>query len=233
MWLEFFRNILAIIFKIPPAPSPVPEPPKPDPVVPAPVPVQPPEPNKEEPVEDIFSLKALPLVLIFEGGYSDNPKDYGGRTMRGITQREYDTYRSKKGFSSEPVKSISDDEVRDIYLNDYWLASQCDKMTEKLSVCVFDTSVNNGQGRSIKTLQRAIGATVDGVIGPETIAKAKLCDPVNIANTFMDIREQRYKDIVAADATQQEFLGGWLRRSSMVRAYVNGTKTIEEIRKEW
>jgi len=252
--LAMLKRFLALIFKIsekPPVIISEPKPtsiPIPDIIIPEtppveikpPAPIEPPKPVEPtglidpglKPVE-IFHNKALPLVLVFEGEYDDNPNDYGGRTMKGITQREYDKYLGKKGLPGRHVKLILDEEVKDIYFKDYWLASKCDFMSEKLAICVFDTSVNNGQGRSIKILQKSIGAKVDGIIGQETIEKLRLQDPVKIANTFMDFREKKYRDIVAADSTQVEFLDGWLRRALMVRAFINGTKTVEQIRKEW
>ena len=35
------------------------------------------------------------LVTALEGGYSNNPKDPGGATYRGITQRAYQDYRGR------------------------------------------------------------------------------------------------------------------------------------------
>jgi lysozyme family protein len=40
--------------------------------------------------------RCLTLVLASEGGNDDDPDDPGGRTSRGITQREYDAYRKTR-----------------------------------------------------------------------------------------------------------------------------------------
>jgi hypothetical protein len=180
-----------------------------------------------------FDNTALPLILIFEGLYSDRKNDYGGRTMKGITQKEYDSYRMKKGIASQHVKLISDEEVRDIYYRNYWLSSQCNNMSQKVSVCVFDSSVNCGQGRSIKFLQKAVGAKVDGIIGMETLVKLKNFSEDAITKSFLDNKEQYYKNIVSNDSTQQEFLAGWLRRTSMIRDFVDGNKSLDQIKESW
>lgn len=201
----------------------------------------PPEATKEKPMEttpvspsqDVFDTTVLPLTLIFEGGFNDDPVDRGGRTNRGIIQTEYDKYRQGKNLPLNDVKNISDDEVNDIYLNGYWLPSKCDQMPDKVATVVFDTSVNSGQGRSIKTLQQAVGAVVDGAIGPETISKLKSFDQLSLANTFLANRVNFYNAIVAKDPTQQKFLGGWLRRVNFTKDFINGVKTLDQIRSSW
>jgi len=194
-------------------------------------PVAPVTPSPAQP--DPFTDTALPLILVFEGGYTNNPNDHGGATNYGIIQREYDAWRTEKKLPTQDIRGILMTEVQEIYLNKYWRPSMCDKMAVQAATAVFDTSVNAGQGRSVMLLQQAVGAHVDGVIGPETLGKLAAQDPKAVANTFMDNREAFYKAIVAHDPTQQEFFGGWMRRVKYLRAYVNGEMTVDQIRKAW
>jgi lysozyme family protein len=189
--------------------------------------------NQNASSPNAFDTTALPLILIFEGGFTDNPSDRGGRTNKGVTQRVYDKYRQTKNLSVGDVAAIADDEVRDIYFNEFWLPSQCDKMPDKVSTVVFDSSVNNGQTRSIKTLQRAIGATVDGVIGKETLSKITTMDSLTVAHDFLMTKENFYRAIVQNDPTQQKFLNGWLRRVSFLRSFIDGSKTLAQIKAAW
>lgn len=183
---------------------------------------------------DIFNSIALPLILIFEGSiFTNHPYDKGGPTRFGVIQRVYDQYRTDKGLPVQSVINIKDTEISDIYKNQYWIPSKCDQMGDKLSVVVFDTSVNSGPGRSIKILQQAIGAKVDGVIGTETLDKLKSSDTLKLANDFIGKREEFYKNIVQKDFTQQVFLKGWLRRVNFLRDYINGVKDLIQIKKEW
>ena len=55
--------------------------------------------------------KALAFTLKWEGGYSNNPNDPGGATMKGVIQKTYDDYRKSKGLPLQGVKAISDSEV--------------------------------------------------------------------------------------------------------------------------
>jgi lysozyme family protein len=229
--LEFIMKFFKDLFKKDGGIS-MPEQPKTNVGTPSPKPA---ETLKENSVKqkDIFADIALPLILVFEGGLSNHPADKGGMTNKGIIQKVYDKYRVDKGQSQQSVEKITDAEVADIYRTGYWVPSKCDQMGEKLSVAVFDTSVNAGCGRSIKTLQQAIGAQVDGVIGFETIEKLKNYDQSKLANDYMTKREDFYRAIVRKDPSQQVFLKGWLRRVQFLRDYVNGVKTLEQIKKEW
>ena len=57
----------------------------------------------------------LPWILKMEGGNDDDPHDHGGRTSRGVIQREYDAYRREKGEATRDVWTASDAEIADIY----------------------------------------------------------------------------------------------------------------------
>ena len=47
--------------------------------------------------------KALDFTLEFEGGRVDNPRDPGGRTNRGVTQRVFSEWLAARGL---PVRSV-------------------------------------------------------------------------------------------------------------------------------
>jgi lysozyme family protein len=183
---------------------------------------------------DTFKDIALPLILVFEGStFTNHPNDKGGPTRYGVIQKQYDKYCLEKNKTLTSVEKISIFEVQDIYYSKYWLPAKCNEMPGKLSTVVFDTTVNSGQGRAVKILQQSIGAKVDGIIGKETISKLVNCDQNKLANQFVDIRIEFYNNIVLKDPTQKVFLKGWLRRVQFLRDYVNGTKTLQQIKEQW
>jgi lysozyme family protein len=108
---------------------------------------------------------AVEEVLRSEGGYVNDPRDPGGETNYGI---------SKRAYPNLDIAKLTRDEAIAIYHRDYWLAAKCDKLPPALGVVVFDAAVNQGVSRAIQMLQSAIGVTVDGVIGPQTISRASL-----------------------------------------------------------
>lgn len=122
---------------------------------------------------------ALGRVLSHEGGYVNHPKDPGGATNRGVTQRVYDAYRKRHGEAPRSVRAITPDEVADIYKRQYWDAVKADDLPSGLDYAVFDYAVNSGPSRAMKDLQRELGFTgkdVDGFNGNRTLAAAKAAD---------------------------------------------------------
>lgn len=108
---------------------------------------------------------AVEEVLRSEGGYVHDPQDPGGETNYGISRRSY---------PNVDIANLTRDEAVAIYYRDFWLAAKCDQLPPSLGVVVFDSAVNQGVGKAIRMLQEAIGVPVDGVIGPQTISRAKL-----------------------------------------------------------
>jgi lysozyme family protein len=92
--------------------------------------------------------RCLAITLKWEGGYSNHPDDPGGPTMRGVIQREYDTWRKKQGKSKRAVRQIEESELRAIYRTEYWDATNCGDLPAGFDLCVFDAAVNSGAGRA-------------------------------------------------------------------------------------
>ena len=118
--------------------------------------------------------EALKRVLVHEGGYVNDPRDPGGATMKGVTQRTYDGYRKRLGLPSRPVSQITSAEVGEIYRRQYWAAVRGDELPAGIDYVLFDGAVNSGPVQSIKWLQRALGVSVDGVLGEATVAEGVL-----------------------------------------------------------
>lgn len=123
------------------------------------------------PEGDRFAV-CLPLVLKHEGGFVDHPRDPGGATNKGITQKTYDSWRDRKGQFRRSVRQIDSDEVAAIYRRDYWDAIKGDDLPAGIDYCVFDFAVNSGIDRASRYLQATVGVTQDGKIGPATITAA-------------------------------------------------------------
>jgi lysozyme family protein len=98
----------------------------------------------------------LPIILKEEGGNDDDPHDHGGRTSRGITQREYLPWRVKHGLPDRDVFEASDQEIHDIYYEEYWLPHG-PKLHPGADLVYFNFAVNAGAGEAHKLLMRSIG----------------------------------------------------------------------------
>lgn len=100
----------------------------------------------------------LPVVLKYEGGWTNDPRDPGGATMKGVTQRVYDAFRKRTGHPQQTVRAISPDEVEIIYRNEYWAPIGGDDLPAGVDFCAFDASVNSGPAQALTWLKRAPSA---------------------------------------------------------------------------
>lgn len=115
--------------------------------------------------------KALPRILVYEGGKVDDPHDPGGRTNKGITQNTYNTFRRRQNLPVKDVYLISDAEVSAIYKAMYWDRIMGDRLPAGVAFCVFDAAVNSGVGQAAKWLQRALGSSYSGIVDGDFGAK--------------------------------------------------------------
>lgn len=160
---------------------------------------------------DRFSA-CLPFILKMEGGNDDDPNDHGGRTSRGVIQREYNAYRAEKGEASADVWKATDAEIADIYEHKYWLPL-CPTMSPGIDLIYFDVAVNAGPGQAAKQLQRALGVTPDGAVGPLTLAALKAAKPLDLVGKFSDARRGFYHAL----AQFPRYGRGWLSRVSQIQ----------------
>jgi lysozyme family protein len=160
---------------------------------------------------------ALPFVLRWEGGFVDHPKDPGGRTNKGVTQKVYNAWRSRQGQAPADVKAITDSEVHAIYEADYWLPPRCDLLSDPLTLVQFDTAVNMGVGRAVRFLQEAVGCGVDGDFGPGTAKAVQGCDTANVVTSYCNSREAFYRRLAEKKPDLAVFLKGWLNRLNSLR----------------
>lgn len=157
--------------------------------------------------------RCLELVLVHEGGFVNHPKDPGGATNFGVTQKVYDAYRKTRARPYQSVKFITADETKAIYKFQYWDRIQGDMLPRGLDYAVFDFAVNSGVGRASKYLQACIGAKQDGVIGAMTISA--IGKPANVINALCDRRMSFLRNL----GTFLTFGKGWTRRVTEVRKH--------------
>jgi lysozyme family protein len=113
--------------------------------------------------------KAVTRVLQWEGKYSNDPHDKGGKTNYGI---------SAAAYPGVDIKNLTETRAREIYRRDYWNKCNCDKMPYPVALIVFDSAVNQGVSTAARMLQKCLDVEIDGAIGPQTIAACRYRDTV-------------------------------------------------------
>lgn len=164
--------------------------------------------------------RAFALVVGIEAGYSNDPNDPGNWTggKCGFGELKGTKYGiSAASYPNVDIENLALDGAQGIYSADYWRACSCDQMSWPLCLFVFDMAVNQGQPVAKTMLQRTLGVTPDGVIGPVTLAAANGIDDEHLA-LLMTARAFRY--------TQAPNFGtngrGWFKRLFLMAFNHNG-----------
>ena len=86
-------------------------------------------------------------------------------------------------------------------------------------MAVFDYAVNSGNKTAIKKLQKALGVTVDGIIGNQTIGAANRLNPRNTLEEYRQLRLKYVDDIIKRDKKKEKYRKGWNNRIAKVFNY--------------
>ena len=151
--------------------------------------------------------KSLELVLAHEGGYVHHALDPGGRTNLGVTQRVWEEYVGHS-VDEKAMRQLTKEIVAPLYRKQYWDVCHCDDLPAGVDYLAFDFSVNAGSFRAIKTIQRALNITADGVIGPVTLKAIQDANAEEFINNFTNAKERFYRGL----ANFPTFGRGWLNR---------------------
>jgi lysozyme family protein len=156
----------------------------------------------------------LALMLAHEGGYVDHPKDPGGRTNHGVTQRVWEEWVGHE-VDEKQMRALTHEMVAPLYKRKYWDAVRADDLVAGVDYCVFDVAVNSGPGRAIKFLQSCVGVTADGGFGPATLAAVKEAekDPARLIEMYCAKRLEFLQSL----KTFETFGKGWSRRVQEVK----------------
>lgn len=154
---------------------------------------------------------SLKLVLQSEGGNDDDPEDHGGRTSRGITQREYDAWCTERGRALLDVWKAPQADIATIYHDEYW-EPYCDNIPIGVDYLFFDMAVNAGPNRAAILIQRALGVADDGRIGPITRQAI-----VNSNSAVLVADYSAQKTAFYRGLHQPKFLNGWLNRVAFTK----------------
>src|SRR5690606_37442920 len=127
---------------------------------------------------------------------------------------DYVAYRGVTLLSSnaaslvDELRRIPAEVVRSIYLQRYWEPSRAGDLPPALALMHFDAAVNHGLGGAARLLQAAVGAAVDGEIGPLTPAAARAAPLGQVLEAYAGLRRERYRKLDHF----WRFGRGWLNR---------------------
>jgi lysozyme family protein len=160
---------------------------------------------------DARFARCVDFMLRMEGGYVDDPA--GGPTNLGVTIPTLTAFRGHP-VSVGDIKALTPADVFPLYRDLYWNKVLGDLLPAGVDLFELDSAVNMGPGKAARLLQRALGLTQDGLIGPRTISAvngARIPDLIDRLATF---RLAYYQAL----PTWDEFGAGWANRVRAVTA---------------
>jgi len=174
--------------------------------------------------------KAIPLILLHEGGYINHPNDPGGATNFGISLRFLRGFPSEGDFNrdgrvdAEDIINMTRDQASQLYRRHWWDRYQYGRINDQtIATKVFDLAVNMGADRAHRLLQSALNKTfmlrlsVDGILGNASFS---------VINAVMDGDEEQrlltayaneawefYQRLIERNPTLGVFRTGWRNRA--------------------
>lgn len=183
-------------------------------------------------------------LLINEGGYVNHPADPGGRTIYGVTWRNWikhlNTYRTHENYLSErwkkfirpddkghpyfdtsrfkinDFKALQPSDVKFFYYKDYWELINADLLPLGVDYYAFDFAVNSGVKQASLNLQRIVNAYADGAIGVLTLQAVEAYIERNGIKRLLKEYDNSRRDFLSRLKNASFFLKGWNNRLNKV-----------------
>ena len=182
---------------------------------------------------------AVLVVLEHEKGLfvpTEDMPDHGGITNWGISL----TWLASKGVGlsdidgdgiadgdldgdgdvdADDIRKLTSEKAKWFYFNYWWKKHDLDRIQNlDLATKMLDMAVNHGSPRAFAMLQKGAnrlgaGLTVDGLLGPKTVATINELDAGKVLLEFRAQAAERYARIALANPKMAWALPGWMRRA--------------------
>lgn len=178
--------------------------------------------------------RAMQVVALHEGLFSNDPDDAGGATAYGWSLRSVKKIGDLDGdgfaeFDLDFDGDVDEDDIRalidqpekavQMYKTLYWDKYRYDLLPEDVAIKTFDLSVNMGATQAHKILQRSVRATgqdrltEDGIIGVLTRQAVSNQDPLHIVIAQRAHARGFYDLLISKNHRLRKFRGGWHNRA--------------------
>ena len=165
-----------------------------------------------------------PFILKWEGGFVNDPADLGGATNMGVTIGAWKSC----GYDKDGDGDIDVDDLRLLTREDvvnrvlkphYWDRWKADDIKSQSVANILVDWVWASGVHGIKIPQRLLGVTVDGIVGPKTLAAVNARNPRELFDMIKIARFDFIEDICKKRPANNKFKRGWMNRINDI-AYV-------------
>ena len=169
-----------------------------------------------------------PLILKWEGGFVNDPKDRGGATNMGVT---LNTWKSvgydKNGDKKIDVKDLKllskEDVVKKVLKPYFWDKWRADEINNQSIANILVDWVYTSGKYGITKVQAMLNLKPDGVVGNKTLSAIN--DYPNQRQLFQRIKNERLAfidRIVKNNPSQRRFMKGWKNRVNAFKYFDGG-----------
>jgi len=161
--------------------------------------------------------KLAPFILKWEGGFVNDPADLGGVTNIGVT---IGTWKSC-GYDKDDDGDIDVDDLHLLTREDvvnrvlkphYWDRWKADDIKSQSVANILVDWVWASGAHGIKIPQRLLGVSVDGIVGPKTLAAVNARNPRELFDMIKIARFDFIEDICRKRPANNKFKRGWMNR---------------------
>ena len=165
-----------------------------------------------------------PFILKWEGGFVNDPADLGGATNMGVTIGAWKSC----GYDKDGDGDIDVDDLRLLTREDvvnrvlkphYWDRWKADDIKSQSVANILVDWVWASGAHGIKIPQRLLGVSVDGIVGPKTLAAVNARNPRELFDMIKLARFDFIEDICRKRPANNKFKRGWMNRINDI-AYV-------------
>lgn len=161
--------------------------------------------------------KLAPFILKWEGGFVNDPDDLGGATNMGVTIGIWKSCGyDKDGDGDIDVDDLHlltrEDVVNRVLKPHYWDRWKADLIQDQSVANILVDWVWASGAHGIKIPQRLLGVTMDGIVGPKTIAAVNAKNPRELFDMIKIARFDFIEDICRKRPANNKFKRGWMNR---------------------
>ncbi len=168
---------------------------------------------------------SIAFTLAAEGGFVDDPNDPGGATNWGITLATLQHWRGPSvRVTVDDLRALTQEGATPIYRSLFWRVVDAGALPAGVDLMVFDMGVNAGPETSAQMLQRAVGATADGDVGPITLLAVKGADAAGLITSLSAAQLAYYQSCTG----WPNFGEGWTNRLNDRTAHARAMLTGAE-----
>ena len=154
----------------------------------------------------------------WEGGWSKNPNDPGGATMKGVTYKTFCDHRKSKGMpkpTEAELRKITNKEWNEILRTRYWDKVKADEIKDEwIAYLLVECVWMSGTGY-IKNVQNKLNLKADGIVGKKTLGAINAKDGKTLFNILWEQRKRSLRS--RAVGKKAGFWEGWYRRLKGVK----------------